>query len=192
MALSDEQIQITDAVTRFAERHATLEQLRPHFEACAAGELPPFWTELVAQAGRPSRSRNSAGRAASADAACVLEAAGYGCSAGAAAHHHHRRGCRGHRPGPGGAPAAPFDRRWSAGGDPGARHRSIAFHANGLRLDPGRLHRARDRPAGTDHILISARGEDGRVRWFALAADHPGVQVLAETPTDLTRRGRCA
>ncbi len=190
MALSDEQIQITDAVTRFAERHATLEQLRPHFEACAAGELPPFWTELVAQGWQaiqvPEEFGGQGGELA--DAACVLEAAGYGLLGG---------------------PLLPtiITGAVAAATDPGpAAHRLLRSIADGrpavtLLPDTGQL---RSTPTdsgwildgstgpeiglpGTDHILISARGEDGRVRWFALAADHPGVQVLAETPTDLTR-----
>ena len=190
MALSDEQIQITDAVTRFTERHATLEQLRPHFEACAAGELPPFWTELVAQGWQavqvPEEFGGQGGELA--DAACVLDAAGYGLLAG---------------------PLLPtlITGAVAAAADPGpAAHRllrsiaegrpavTVAPDAGRLRCTPTASGWILDGSAGPEiglpgagQILISAREQDGRVRWFALAADRAGVQVLAETPTDLTR-----
>ena len=190
MALSDEQIQITDAVTRFIERHATLEQLRPHFEACAAGELPPFWTELVAQGWQavqvPEEFGGQGGELA--DAACVLDAAGYGLLAG---------------------PLLPtlITGAVAAAADPGpAAHRllrsiaegrpavTVAPDAGRLRCTPTASGWILDGSAGPEiglpgagQILISAREQDGRVRWFALAADRAGVQVLAETPTDLTR-----
>ncbi len=49
LALTDEQVQITDAMAGFASRHGGLELTRSQFDALAAGQAPAFWGALVNQ-----------------------------------------------------------------------------------------------------------------------------------------------
>ena len=190
LGLTDEQIQITDAVTGFAERHATLGQQRADLDALGAGELPRFWPELVAQGWQavhvPEELGGQGGELV--DAACVLDAAGYALLAG---------------------PLLPTMITAAIAGTadrtPGA-HRLLASIAQGrptvtLSPDAGRLRATPtdsgwilDGTAGPElglpgaaDVLIGADTEDGRQLWFALPTDRDGVQVIADTSTDLTR-----
>ena len=48
LAITAEQEQLVDAVSRFATRHAPIEKTRAMFDSIAAGELPPWWEEFIA------------------------------------------------------------------------------------------------------------------------------------------------
>ena len=48
LAITAEQEQLVDAVSRFATRHAPIEKTRAMFDSIAAGELPPWWEEFTA------------------------------------------------------------------------------------------------------------------------------------------------
>src|ERR1700739_4501102 len=47
LAITAEQEQLVDAVSRFASRHAPIDATRAAFGWIAAGELPPWWPEFV-------------------------------------------------------------------------------------------------------------------------------------------------
>ena len=49
VALTDEQVQLTDTMAGFARRHGGLELTRSQFDAIAAGHRPDFWPALVNQ-----------------------------------------------------------------------------------------------------------------------------------------------
>ena len=76
LALTDEQVQLTEAMAGFARRHGGLELTRSQFDALAAGERPAFWTALVSHALHAVQLPEQGGGFA--DAACVVDAAGYG------------------------------------------------------------------------------------------------------------------
>ena len=48
LAITTEQEQLADAVTKFAARHAPADKTRTAFESIAAGELPCWWQEFSA------------------------------------------------------------------------------------------------------------------------------------------------
>lgn len=77
IALNPEQAALADAVGRFAARHAPVDKTRSGADAVAAGELPDWWPDLVANGFHavhlPERVGGQGGRLA--DTACVLEAA---------------------------------------------------------------------------------------------------------------------
>ena len=47
LAITVEQEQLVDAVSRFATRHAPIDKTRASFGSIAAGELPSWWPEFV-------------------------------------------------------------------------------------------------------------------------------------------------
>ena len=65
IGLTPEQEQLADAVTQFATRHALDGRTRKAFDALAAGELPQWWDEFVANGFHAVHlPEESAGRAA--------------------------------------------------------------------------------------------------------------------------------
>src|ERR1700751_4624469 len=48
-AITAEQQQLVDAVSRFATRHAPIDKTRAAFDSIAAGELPSWWAQFVVQ-----------------------------------------------------------------------------------------------------------------------------------------------
>jgi alkylation response protein AidB-like acyl-CoA dehydrogenase len=78
LGLTPEQQALSDAVGQFAARHAPIAATRDHFAAFAAGKLPPWWDELVANGFHavhlPEHLGGQGGRLM--DGACVLESAG--------------------------------------------------------------------------------------------------------------------
>lgn len=78
LGLSPEQQELSDAVVRFAGRHAPISSTRDEFDALAAGKLPGSWDALVANGFHavhlPEHLGGQDGRLI--DAACVLESAG--------------------------------------------------------------------------------------------------------------------
>ncbi len=190
LAVTDEQLQITDAVTGFAARHAPLAQTRAQFGALAAGVRPQFWAELVAQGWHAVHLPEDVGGAGGdlLDAACVLDAAGYALLAGPLLPTVVT-----------GAVAAAADRcpaalrllRSIAGGDPAVTLLPDAAEVQATPTDTGWTLSGAAGPAiglpGAAHILVCARTQDEQQLWFALPAENAGLEVLTETPTDLTR-----
>ena len=78
LGLSPEQQELSDAVGRFAGRHAPISSTRDEFDALAAGKLPGWWDALVANGFHavhlPEHLGGQGGRLI--DAGCVLESAG--------------------------------------------------------------------------------------------------------------------
>ncbi|OBI26034.1 acyl-CoA dehydrogenase [Mycolicibacter terrae] len=78
VALTLEQREVGESLRRFAARHAPIADTRTAFDALAAGELPGWWPELVANGFHAIHLPESCGGQGGGllDAACVLEAAG--------------------------------------------------------------------------------------------------------------------
>ena len=47
LAITVEQEQLVDAVTRFAARHAPIDNTRTAFDQIASGQTPSWWPDLV-------------------------------------------------------------------------------------------------------------------------------------------------
>ena len=77
LAITVEQEQLVDAVSRFATRHAPIDKTRAAFGSIAAGELPAWWPEFVGSGFHavhlPAHVGGQDGTMA--DMACVVEAA---------------------------------------------------------------------------------------------------------------------
>jgi 3-oxochol-4-en-24-oyl-CoA dehydrogenase len=77
LGLSPEHKELSDAVGHFAARHAPIARTRDNFDVLAAGRLPLWWDELVANGFHavhlPEQLAGQGGRLI--DAACVLESA---------------------------------------------------------------------------------------------------------------------
>jgi 3-oxochol-4-en-24-oyl-CoA dehydrogenase len=190
IAVTDEQTQITDAVTAFASRYAPIEQTRNGTDALSAGQRPDHWSELVAQGWHavalPEEFGGQGGDLT--DAACVLDAAGHAllpgpllstAIAGAIAETADdsvarsevlaafARGAVGVAvlPEAGQLQAEPVDGGWSLTGSTGPE---IGLPGAGL-------------------ALVTARTATGEVLWIVLDTNASGVEVSVQTPTDTTR-----
>ena len=77
LAITTEQEQLADAVTKFAARHAPIDKTRAAFDSIAAGELPSWWEEFTANGFNAVHIPEEAGGQGGtlADMACVIEAA---------------------------------------------------------------------------------------------------------------------
>ena len=77
LAITTEQEQLADAVTKFAARHAPVDKTRAAFDSIAAGELPSWWEEFTATGFNAVHIPEEAGGQGGtlADMACVIEAA---------------------------------------------------------------------------------------------------------------------
>lgn len=77
IALMPEQLQLAEAVAQFAARHAPIDKTRGSFDALAAGELPPWWDDFVANGFHAVHLAEEIGGQGGTlvDTACVLEAA---------------------------------------------------------------------------------------------------------------------
>ncbi|AHC25257.1 MULTISPECIES: acyl-CoA dehydrogenase [Mycobacteriaceae] len=186
LALTDEQVQLTEAMAGFARRHGGLELTRSQFDALAAGERPAFWAALVANGLHGVQLPEQGGGFV--DAACVIDAAGYGLL-----------------PGPllptmiAGAviadlpeqPAVRAAREALAAGGPMA----VLLPSDGvLRAEPDgagwRLTGAAGPQLGVaaaEHVIVAADTDAAQRLWFLINAAGPGVVVQAAAPTDLTR-----
>ncbi|MGE2723690.1 acyl-CoA dehydrogenase [Mycolicibacterium pulveris] len=84
LALTPEQRELADSVTRFAARRASIASSRDAFDTLANGDLPAWWDELTANGFHavhlPERYGGQGGELL--DAGCVLEAAGKAALAG--------------------------------------------------------------------------------------------------------------
>ncbi len=77
IGLTPEQQQLADAVADFAARHAPVEGTRAAFDSLAAGVLPPWWDDFVANGFHAVHLPEEAGGQGGTllDTACVVEAA---------------------------------------------------------------------------------------------------------------------
>ena len=77
LAVTAEQEDLSDAVGRFAARHAPIDKTRAAFDSIAAGELPSWWEEFTAHGFHAVHLPESAGGQGGTlgDLACVLETA---------------------------------------------------------------------------------------------------------------------
>ena len=77
LAITVEQEQLVDAVSRFAARHAPIDKTRAAFGSIAAGELPSWWPEFVGNGFHAVHLPGHVGGqdGTLADMACVVEAA---------------------------------------------------------------------------------------------------------------------
>ncbi len=77
LAITTEQEQLVDAVTRFAGRHAPIDKTRASADSIAAGETPTWWEEFTAQGFHAVHLPDDVGGQGGglADMACVVEAA---------------------------------------------------------------------------------------------------------------------
>jgi alkylation response protein AidB-like acyl-CoA dehydrogenase len=77
LAITSEQEQLVDAVTRFADRHAPIDKTRASVDSIARGELPSWWEEFTAAGFHAVHLPEDVGGQGGglADMACVIEAA---------------------------------------------------------------------------------------------------------------------
>ncbi|KWX67944.1 acyl-CoA dehydrogenase [Mycobacterium sp. NAZ190054] len=77
IGLTPEQQQLSTAVGQFAARHAPIDKTRGFFDALAAGELPPWWDQFVANGFHAVHLPEEVGGQGGTltDTACVVEAA---------------------------------------------------------------------------------------------------------------------
>jgi 3-oxochol-4-en-24-oyl-CoA dehydrogenase len=77
LAITGEQEQLVDAVTRFAARHAPIDKTRAAFDEIASGQTPSWWPDLVDSGFHAVHLPGHVGGqdGALADTACVIEAA---------------------------------------------------------------------------------------------------------------------
>lgn len=77
VGVTDEQRELAEAVAAFASRHAPLDKTRASLDALAAGELPQWWDEFVANGFHAVHLADDVGGQGGtlADTACVVEAA---------------------------------------------------------------------------------------------------------------------
>jgi alkylation response protein AidB-like acyl-CoA dehydrogenase len=190
LALTDEQVQITDAMAGFAARHGGLELTRSQFDELAAGGRPGFWAALVDQGLHavhlPEHLGGQGGGLA--EAACVIDAAGYGLL-----------------PGPllptviAGAVAATAEPGTAAArlladivaGHPATLVLPQAGQLRAAATDGGWSLSGAVGPeiglCGAERVIVSAGTDSGALHWFVLDTATAGVHVAAQTPTDLTR-----
>ena len=190
VAVTDEQIQITEAVTGFAARHASPESTRAQFEALAAGVRPDCWAALTADGWQAVHLAESVGGPGGdiTDAACVIDAGGYTLLPGPLLPTVVAAGlASAAEPGPA---SGRLLKAVAAGGTavavvPAAGQLAAEPSGPGWMLN-GTVGPEIGLP-GADHIVVSALTPAGETLWFVLSGNASGVSVVAETPTDLTR-----
>lgn len=191
VALTDEQVQLTDSMAGFAQRHGGLELTRSQFDAIAAGRRPDFWPALLAQGLHavhlPERFGGQGGTLA--DAACVIDAAGYGLL-----------------PGPllptviAGAAIVTADTEQTAvrallaamvAGQTAALVLPTDGQIQATPCDGGWQLTGTAGPqlglCAADKLIVSARSQAGQSIWVSIDAGTPGAVVRRQSPTDLTR-----
>ena len=185
LAITVEQEQLVDAVSRFAARHAPIDKTRAAFGSIAAGELPSWWSEFVDSGFHavhlPVHVGGQDGTLA--DMACVVEAAAAALL-----------------PGP---LLSTVTASAVAGlGDASAKPllTDLASGATAVVILPehGDIHAARDGAlwrlnglsgsllgiCAAQHILLAARTGDGSERWF-VTTPGPGLTIESQEGTDL-------
>lgn len=193
IGLTPEQHQLSDAVAQFAARHAPIDKTRASFEALAAGELPNWWDEFVANGFHAVHLPEEFGGQGGAltDTACVLEAAALALLPGPVLQTVTAGAVAGlaqpHGPAPEvlrrlatGSPAAvipPVDPAWSADGfraTPTADGWTVEGSAPAT---PG---------VCAAQIIVAAARSGERTVWFVIDPTRPQCSVDARTGTDRT------
>lgn len=180
IALTQDHEDLAEAVSAFARRHAPVSQTREDAQALAAGVLPGWWAELVAQGLHSVHLPEEAGGAGAGlpELAVIVEALAHGLVPGpflATA----LTGC-----------ALPdgseLQERLAAGASGAVVHDPAGLTAapdgEGWRVS-GRSGPALGLP-GAEIVLVAAEGPEGEL-WFALDPARAGVAV--DEGTDLTR-----
>src|ERR1700753_1638624 len=185
LAITVEQEQLVDAVSRFAARHAPIDKTRAAFGSIAAGELPSWWPDFVDSGFHavhlPVHVGGQDGTLA--DMACVVEAAAAAllpgpllstvtASAGA---------------GLADASAKPLLTDLASGatavvilpehGDIHAVRDGASWRLNGLSGSVLGI-------CAAQHILLAARTDDGGERWF-VAIPGAGLMIESQEGTNL-------
>jgi alkylation response protein AidB-like acyl-CoA dehydrogenase len=184
LAVTTEQQQLADAVSRFAARHAPVDKTRAAFDCIAAGELPPWWDELTANGFHTVHVGEDLGGQGGTlvDMGCVIDAAAAALL-----------------PGPllatataiAVAATAPSSALLAdlAGGSTAVVILPEHSDIHALRTDTGWLLTGGTESAlglcSAQHILLTARCDDGATRWFVVAADAAGCTVDQQRGTDL-------
>src|ERR1700733_572506 len=185
LAITVEQEQLVDAVSRFANRHAPIDETRAAFGSIAAGELPSWWPEFVGSGFHavhlPAHVGGQDGTLA--DMACVVEAAAAALlpgpllstvTASAVA-------------GLGDASAKPLLTDLASGATAVV---VLPEHCDVQAVSEGnswRLNGASGSVLGicaAQRILLPARAADGSQRWF-VATPGPGLTIESQEGTDL-------
>jgi 3-oxochol-4-en-24-oyl-CoA dehydrogenase len=185
LAITVEQEQLVDAVSRFATRHAPIDKTRADFGRIASGEIPSWWPEFVDSGFHAVHLPGHVGGqdGTLADMACVVEAAAAALL-----------------PGPllstvtasavaslADASAKPFLTDLAAGatavvilpehGDVHAVRDGASWRLNGLSGSVLGI-------CAAQHILLAARTGDDSERWF-VATPGPGLTIESQEGTDL-------
>src|SRR3984885_11807696 len=185
LAITVEQEQLVDAVSRFATRHAPIAKTRGAFGAIAAGELPSWWLEFVGSGFHavhlPAHVGGQDGTLA--DMACVVEAAAAALL-----------------PGPllSTVTASAVASLGDASAKPMLTDLATGATAVAILPEHGDVHAVRDGGSwrlngssgsvlgicAAQHILLAARTDDGSERWF-VATPGPGLTIESQEGTDL-------
>lgn len=188
ISLTPEREALADAVRRFAARHAPVDTTRPALESLAAGELPSWWPEFVANGFHAVHLPEDAGGQGGdlVDTACVLETAAHALL-----------------PGPllptatAGAVALLAARTPAAAallGDLAAGRTAVVVPADvsdarATATDGGWMVTGHSSPVlglrCADRLLVAATSDDGML-WFVADPAVAGATVEARTGTDLT------
>ncbi|WNG94380.1 acyl-CoA dehydrogenase [Mycobacterium sp. ITM-2016-00318] len=190
LAITSEQEDLSDAVGRFAARHAPIEKTRAALDSIAAGELPTWWEELTAHGFHAVHLPEEAGGQGGTltDLACVVETAAAALlpgpllstvTASAVANTADESG-------------APLVAELAAG----TTAALVLPDQSDVRAIPNadgwRLRGSSSSILGVcaaQRILLSARSQDGGLHWFALEAKGAPAQGLSIHPqrgTDLS------
>lgn len=184
LAVTTEQQQLADAVSRFAARHAPVDKTRASFESIAAGELPPWWDELTSNGLHAVHVGEDLGGQGGTlvDMGCVVDAAAAALL-----------------PGPLLATATAIAVAATASSSAllaamvgGATAVVILPEHSALRAvsaDGGWVLTGGSEPAlglcSAQYILLTAQCDDGATRWFVLSASAAGCTVERQRGTDL-------
>jgi 3-oxochol-4-en-24-oyl-CoA dehydrogenase len=171
LAVTGEQEDLSDAVNRFAARHAPIDKTRAAFDSIAAGELPSWWEEFTAHGFHAVHLPESAGGQGGTlgDLACVIETAAAALL-----------------PGPvlstaiaSAVAALADDSAASLLSELAAGATAVAIlpedsDVRAVRQDDGWRLSGSSAPVlglvAAQHILLATHGDDG-IRWFVLHAD---------------------
>jgi len=186
LAITAEQQQLVDAVSRFATRHAPIDKTRAAFDSIAAGELPSWWSQFVVHGFHAVHLPVDIGGQGGSlvDMACVVEAAAAALL-----------------PGPllstvtasavaslADASAKPLLTELAEGATAVVilpEHSDVHAVSDG---DAWRLNGSSGSVLGicaAQRILLCAQTKDSGQRWFALDARSEGLKVEAQQGTDL-------
>ncbi|MFY9919311.1 MAG: acyl-CoA dehydrogenase [Mycobacterium sp.] len=181
LAITSEQEQLVDAVSRFASRHAPIDKTRAAFDSIAAGELPSWWDEFVARGFHavhlPEKLGGQGGHLA--DMACVVEAAAAALLPGPLLSTAMASAVAGLAD----ASATPLIAELAAGATAAV---VLPEHADvrAVRNETGwRLSGSSGSQLGISaahYILLTARADDGTELWFTLDARSPGPGFVVE------------